>query len=274
MTKGTKSAEATGKATTLKLTPEQEAVVKGFSEDERKAFDALANDERRVETLELMLSTKAALVIADQVDFDEVDSGEDREEIQIFSAGGLGCPKGTVIVAEFLGTMPMFSMKPKENWDKETEPTSGNNFWRNQYYLFRDQKTGRKFGLYKAPCLNKVLPKLPTAESCRTVGKNPLVKIEYIGKVVGKDVLKEKYDLEIQSGNEAHVHIVSLQKGVKFDRYARGVKNYLKAPLPNFGEAEKLNHISQAQKDWEQLEMLNSVQRPSIDSGERRALTQ
>lgn len=237
----------------LKLSADQEKIVKAFSAEELEAFKALPSDERRIEMLEMIASTALATDVTG--DFEEISGADEQEDVTILSAGGLGCQAGQVFVARFLGTVPMFSQDFKENWEEHV--IEGRTVYMNSYYLFENAKTGKKFGLYKAPCLNKVLPKVPTKASNGNVAANPLVRITYVGKIKGKDVLRDKYDLVLTSGNEAHVHTVELERGIRFDRYRPGVVNYLKNPIPNLGAKEKLSTLDQAQRDWAQLEMVN-----------------
>lgn len=251
--------KAAAAAVTLKLSPELEAVLKALATDDRTAYNALPSDEHRLQTLEFILEQQAmAATTIDDAEFEIVAADDGGEDIPVYASGKLGCAKGTIFKAiEFLGTMPMFSFEFKENWDREKAP-NGKTFYRNHYYLFKNPKTGKRFGLFKAPCLNKVLPKLPTMESAPSVVKvNPLINIEYVGMVEGRDVLADKYDLKITTGNQAHVHIVAVQRDVKWDRYRRGVVNYLRNPIPNLGEEAQLDALGQAEKDWDQLEMLN-----------------
>jgi hypothetical protein len=244
----TKEKETMGK---LKLTGDQEKLITSFTKEEREAFEAL-KDDKKVEMLELIQATAAPVVV--DLEFEDVGADEE-EDITILSSGGLGCKAGTVFVAEFLGTMPMFSKAAKENWDEiEVE---GVPIWVNHYYVFRNPKTGKKFGLYKAPFLNRVLPKVPTAATNPTIA-NPVIKITYVDKVKGKDKLKELYDFELQSGNEAHVHLVQLPKGLRYDRYRSGFCNYLRPAVPAIKGKEKLSLKEQMEKDWAQIENLNS----------------
>jgi len=165
--------------------------------------------------------------------------GKTREDDTIYS--------GESLAGEFLGTVPMWSLEAKENW--ETVVVEGKKVWVNQHYLFRNPKTGAMFGVHDARATLWVLEKILTNASNPTI-KNPIVKIEYVGKIVGKDELK-KYGVEIKTGKEAHVCKVLCEKGTVMDKMASGVLNFVRDPRPNFGSEEKADRFTQNIRNYE-----------------------
>lgn len=186
--------------------------------------------------------------------------GKTREEDTIYA--------GESLTGEFLGTVPMWSLEAKENW--ETVTVEGKKVWINQHYLFRNPKTGAMFGVHDARATLWVLEKILTNASNPTI-KNPIVKIEYVGKIVGKDELK-KHGVEIKTGKEAHVCKVLTEKGTKMDKMASGVLNFVRDPRPNFGSEEKTDRFTQNIKNYERLTGSVGGQ-PAIEGGSQAQLS-
>jgi hypothetical protein len=180
------------------------------------------------------------------------EEGKVREDDTIYS--------GESLVGEFLGTVPMWSLEAKENW--ETVVVEGKKVWVNQHYLFRNPKSGAMFGVHDARATLWVLEKILTNASNPSI-KNPIVKIEYVGKIVGKDELK-KHGVELKVGKEAHVCKVLTQKGTSMDKMASGVLNFVRDPRPNFGSEEKTDRFTQNIKNYERLASA-SIAQPAIE---------
>lgn len=226
----------------MKLTPEQQKLIKSFNEKDKKVFDALQTDEEKTRYLNDLLEI-------DQLATESLKSGdafvdsatlEEQDDTLILRPGGIGLREGTVIVAEFLGTMPMWSTTPQKNWKSDTVTTESGlskQVWFNLNYRFRGQN-GKEFGIYQTPGLT-ILKKVPTlATKINTPEKNPVVRIDYKGLIEGAERLKNEYGMEITDGDKAHVFGIGFEKGFKFNKYVRGIVNLLKTPKPNFGTAE------------------------------------
>jgi len=234
------------------FTKQEEAMIKAFSKEERASFDAIPTDAERKSMLMLMAGIMGSANAG--VEIEEVKAtGEEQDPI--LAPSGLGLKAGTTITARLLGTVPMFSTEPKENWEEKT--IEGRLVFVNHYYRFEDLNTGSTFGIYKSPMLNKVLTKLPTKASNKNVASNPIVSLRYEGKIEDKEVLKTKYGFDLQKGTSAHAFVVGLEKGLTYDAYRRGIVNYLKSPIPNFGEKELVDDLTLAQRNWNSLERLN-----------------
>lgn len=183
---------------------------------------------------------------------------ETSDQYPIFSFGteageGVITPKNKVR-GTFLGTVPMFSKTYKENW--ETLEVEGQTMYMSTHYAFEDAK-GNKFGIFGSSTLWK-LQKIPTAVTGKAFG-NPLVEIEYIGKIEGRDVLEKEYGIKLTKGNSAHVFDV--KTNVAVDPTVKGCINYLRNPTPNFGaEKSTLSDIEVARRNWEaQQKRLNGI---------------
>jgi len=232
----------------VEFTTEEKATIKAFSKEERASFDSLPSDIERKEMLILMGGIMGA---SSDVEVEQVSTQAD-DNCMILAPSGLGLKAGTVITARLLGTVPMFSTEPKENWDKvEVE---GKVVFVNRFYKFESLDGSRTFGIFKSPMLNKVLPKIPTKASNPNVAINPVIRIQYDGKIADKEVLKAEYDFELLTGKEAHAFRIAVEKGVTYDSYYRGAINYLKNPLPNLGEKETIGGMELASRNWNSLQ--------------------
>lgn len=194
-----------------------------------------------------------ALVSGEATSLKAVDL-EQSEKYPIFSFGqdkkaGV-INEGQKIRGRFLGTVPMFSKDFKENWD--TLEVDGKTIYMSSHYAFEDAN-GKKFGIFASSTLWK-LQKIPTAVSGKAFS-NPLVEVTYVGKVEGRDVLKELYGIELTKGNSAHIFDVLCENTV--DMTVKGCINYLRNPVPNFGaEKSSVSSIEQARQNWERQQRL------------------
>lgn len=189
-------------------------------------------------------------------DLVEASLTNDREEYPIFRLGGNEIPAtgreentlyaGDEIGGEFLGTNPMFSTEPKENWDEQL--VDGKKIWVNKHYAFK-KADGTLFGLFATSTLWK-LQKIATSATNPSI-KNPMVKVSYIGLVEGKEVLKEQYGVEITSGNKAHVCKLAHSRDAKISEYTKGCVNLLRSPKPTFGEKSNLSAFEQDVMNFE-----------------------
>lgn len=227
---------------TTKLTPEQQKLIKSFDEKDKKIFDALQTDDEKIRYLNDIIEIQALTAETSKRGTDDfVDSSllEEQDDTLILRPGSAGLKAGTTMVAEFLGTMPMWSTKKQSNWKSDfvkTENGMTKEVWFNMNYRFR--MNGKEFGIYSTPSLS-VLKKVPTlATKINTPEKNPTIRIEYVGLVEGAERLKNDFGLEISDGNSAHVFKLGFEKDYKFNRYVKGVVNLLKTPKPNFGTEE------------------------------------
>jgi hypothetical protein len=156
---------------------------------------------------------------------------------------------GDTIVGFLVGTVPMWSLEPKENWKEEK--AEGRTYWTSVHYKFIG-KDGKTFGLFSSSTLFN-LQKIATSAT-DPVLTNPLIGVKYIGKIEGKEILKEQHGIEITKGNSAHVCKILTGKDVKIDPFMAGCVNYTRNPLPNFGSKEKLSKIEQAKANFAAIE--------------------
>jgi len=169
---------------------------------------------------------------------DVVPVGEEAQPNTVYA--------GQTIVGELVGTVPMWSLEPKENWKEEE--AEGRKYFTSLHYKFINPKTGETFGLFSSSTLFN-LQKIATSATDPML-KNPLVGIKYLGKIVGKDRLKEEFNIEIKKGDSAHVCKLLLSKDTPIDTFAAGCVNYTRNPLPNFGSKVKMSKIEQAKANF------------------------
>lgn len=237
----------------LKISSELVKVLAGLSVEDQAEISELAVEDQ-ISTLELIASLAATSSVETGASF--VKTKGQRDNLNIFIAGGIGLKAGTVIQAYLLGTYHVFSKAVKENW-KEFIASNGELFFYNSYYKFSDLN-GKEFGIWSYATLRD-LEKIPTKATNPMVKANPLVKIVYHGKIEGKELLKQKYDIVLSKGNSAHVFETTIDGAASYDRYVKGCVNNLNRPTPTIGltssditkeEASQLNFekIMQAQQ--------------------------
>jgi hypothetical protein len=234
------------------LTANQEEIVKGFNPDQTEEWLKLKDNEKleMLEAIESMMSDKETILSADgdmKVTFDEtsVTGKGEREDCLILKAGGLGLSVGTVIVARFLGTMPMFTDKKKEYW-KEVK-IGKKVWWMNLYFKFA-RTDGKEFGIYQSPML-RILKKVYTNSATPTITKeDPIVRLEYFGEINSIERLKEEFNFELQKGESAHAFRVYLSKNTVVDRYAVECVNFLRNPIPNEAQESTTKDMSELEK--------------------------
>lgn len=264
--------------TKLTLSAEQQAVLKGLTEDERKAYDGLETDAVRVAWLGALVGLDEDNAELDkQIETRVVDEGDDRRKYPIFRPGEGPLREGRRLVARFLGTVPMFSDKPKENWAEKV--FHGKTWYFNYHYLFA-RKDGTLFGTFDSPML-RPLRKVFTNYSyecqvaeglapVRRVTKDPAVKIEYVGKLEGKEKIKELFpNFEMQRGNAVHGYRLELEEdATTANRYSRGIVNLTDNPVPSAPSStgEKLDTVDVAANSWAALMGENRTQPDGSDT--------
>jgi len=183
-------------------------------------------------------------------DLVESSLSADREEYPLYRLGGNEIPAtgreentlyaGDEIGGEFLGTAPMFSTEPKENWGEEM--VDGKKIYTNKHYVFKDAK-GAMFGLFATSTLWK-LQKIATSATHPAI-VNPKVKIAYVGLIEGKERLEAEFGVKITSGNKAHVCKLAHSKNAQLAEYQSGCVNLLRSPKPTFGNKSNLTSFEQ-----------------------------
>lgn len=203
-----------------------QAVFAALSAEEQAEISIMSMDEK-VDALELIASLNASLTVGGDTAFK--DAKPEQDNAVILSPGGMGLRAGTKFRAYLLGTVHIFSKDIKENWKEFKGKTQ--TFFYNSNYKFRDMN-GKEFGIWSSPTL-RILEKIPTHASLPSIVKaDPLVEIHYVGKVEGKEVLKQQYGIELTKGNAAHVFTVKVAEGVTYNPYIKGCVNSLNSPTP------------------------------------------
>jgi hypothetical protein len=195
--------------------------------DAEKAEMSVMSPEERVQALELMASLSASAEFSGDTVFK--DAKPEQDTTVVLSPGGMGLRAGTKFVAYLQGTIHIFAKDIKENWKEYKE--GNKTYFYNSNYKFRDLN-GKEFKIWASPTL-RILEKIPTHSATPSLVKSdPLVEIHYIGKIEGKEVLKQEYGIELTKGNSAHVFKVKVAEGVKFNPYVKACVNSLNSPFP------------------------------------------
>jgi len=234
-----------------------QAIFNGLSASEQAEI-AIMNMEEKVQSLELIASLAASATIGGDMGFK--DAKPEQDSTVILSPGGIGLRPGTTFRAYLLGTVHIFSKDMKENW-KEFKGKN-QTFFYNSNYKFADMN-GKEFGIWSSPTL-RILEKIPTHASLPSIVKaNPLVEIHYVGKVEGKEVLKQQYGIELTKGNAAHVFTVKVADGVQYNPYIKGCVNSLNSPVPV--ESDSANPVSREEATRANYERLMALQSGGSD---------
>jgi hypothetical protein len=221
---------------------------------EDKAELEIMSLEEKISALEFTASIIEANAAVKNVTFEDVES--ERENITILTPGGFGLRAGTTITAYLQGTYHVFAKTLKENW-KEFVTAEGDMYYYNFYYRFRDAN-GKIFGIWGSPTLS-ILQKLPTNSSApMLVGSDPLVSITYVGKVEGKEILKQEYGIELTKGNAAHVFVTQVAQGVVYDRYVKGCVNNLNPVSPSTKAKSSLSAFEASKLNYEKIMALQN----------------
>ena len=169
---------------------------------------------------------------------DVLTEGTEREENVIYA--------GETVVGEFIGTVPMWSTEPKENWKEEE--AEGRKYWTSLHYKFLDVKSKKPFGIFGSSTLFN-LQKIATSETDPAL-TNPVVGVRYLGKIEGKEILEKEHGIVLTKGTSAHVAKLLTTPLVVIDPYFAGCCNYTRNPLPNFGTKTKMSKIDQAKANF------------------------
>lgn len=230
-----------------------QAIFAGLSIEEQAEISMMSMDEK-VQALELIASLSASATIGGDMAFKEAKPEQDNAVI--LSPGGIGLRPGTTFRAYLLGTVHIFSKEVKENWKEFKGKTQ--TFFYNSNYKFRDMN-GKEFGIWSSPTL-RILEKIPTHASLPSIVKaDPLVEIHYVGKVEGKEVLKQEYGIELTKGNAAHVFKVKVADNVQYNPYIKGCVNSLNSPVPVENDsASPVSREEATRANYERLMALQS----------------
>jgi hypothetical protein len=229
-----------------------QAIFTALTAEEQAEVSIMSADDR-VQALELISSLAASATIGGDMTFR--DAKPEQDNTVILSPGGMGLRPGTTFRAYLLGTVHIFSKTIKENWKEFKGNTQ--TFYYNSNYKFRDMN-GKEFGIWASPTL-RILEKIPTHASLPSIVKaDPLVEIHYVGKIEGKDLLKQEYGIELIKGNAAHVFKVKVADGVQYNPYIKGCVNSLNSPFPI--ESDSGNPVSREEATRANYERLMALQ--------------
>jgi hypothetical protein len=223
----------------LTYTPAQEAYLKTLSKEELKDFNAL-DEEERLELLEMQIGLQDDVKkLEGKIDLENVGYKADGATIFMLDGDGdkgvRGIKAGSKIKAQFLGFSYIFSDEAIENWTSVKTADGMATKYRSEYARFR-RTNGKEFGIFTCPMMRNALRTLLTNSATpNRVAKDPVVEIEYFGKV-SKEVAKKDFNFEYTATGKAHAVRVLKEKGAVEDLSA-GIHCYLTSPIP----AGKLN---------------------------------
>jgi hypothetical protein len=206
---------------------EFDAVVKGFSKEEKADFDKLNADEKNELVAEILALEEDTATIGDSVALE--DAIHEENDCRIHIAGGALIKVGRVITAQYLGLQYTFSRAKKENWEEVLAMDGKTKMYRSKFHRFR-RTDGVEFGVFATPMMNNALRTVLTASSGAAVEGDPTVRLAYDGKV-SKEVAGEKYGFKMDTGKETHAWNIQIEKSAKRGQ-GRGVLNPLNPPLP------------------------------------------
>jgi hypothetical protein len=230
------------------------AILADMTPDQQTALATLT-DEEKVAKLEFLLSIQSSAVFANDVEF--LDVKPVKENIEILTAGGMGLTAGTRIRAFLLGTVHVYTKDFKPNWKIFTSE-NGATYYYNSYIKFQNVQ-GIDFGIWNSPTL-RMLEKVPTnAALPELVKSNPLVEVNYVGKIEGRERLSKEFGIELRQGNSAHVFQPKIAAGVKYDSYVKGCVNSLNSPFPiERAEAGSVSRDEATRSNYEKLMALQN----------------
>lgn len=199
------------------------AVSKNLSEDQIEKLESMTAEERQ-EHLAILVQAE---LDGDALNFVDVETDE-LDNMKVFTVGDL--VPGQILSGRYLGVRHIFSKKLKENW-KEFVAADGTVYYYNAIYVFEGITDKKEWGIFKSPTLN-LLEKMTTLAS-GSGKKNPAVKLTYIGKIEGRDVLERDYKLKITKGTSAHVFKVQHEPNTEILKFeVKGIVCSLNSPLP------------------------------------------
>ena len=158
-----------------------------------------------------------------------VDVEEDvQDTMKVFTVGDL--VPGRSLAGRLKGVRHIYSKKLKENW-KEFHQPDGQILYYNSIFVFSSLDGKTEWGIFKSPALS-LLEKM-TTKSSGSGKKDPIVKLNYIGKVEGREELEKEHGIKLTKGTAAHVFKVQHEPNIEILKYeVRGVVNSLNSPLP------------------------------------------
>lgn len=190
--------------------------------------------ESQIDALELFSSLAASVTVGNDITFK--DAKPKQEKAIILSPGGVGCRPGTKFRVFLEGTVHINTADFKENWKEKM--FKGKQYFYNCNYKFRDAVTGKEFGIWSSPSL-RVLEKIPThAATPHLVKADPMIELEYIGKIEGKEILSKEHGIELTKGNSSHVFKVRVADNVVYNAYKPGCVNSLNPIDPYEGNTD------------------------------------
>jgi hypothetical protein len=250
---------------TLKFSKQQQSFIAGLKGEDLKEFNAL-EDADKIELLELQLGIDSdALSLDGKVELEKTGFKTDGINILVLGAEGIrGLVAGRKVTAMFMGISYIFSDKSIENWTEVVTADGKEKKWRSEYARFR-KTNGVEFGIFTCPMMRNALRTLVTnSSSPKLTAKDPIVTIEYFGKV-SKDVASKDFDFVMTTGSETHAVIVRKEKGA-LENLNRGIHNYLVSPTPT----SKVDTDDMTRGEMEALSYSNQV-RANEEAGARQA---
>lgn len=246
----------------LKLTAEQQTFVDGLNKEEIEALNKLTDtDKVDFINLQMGLVTDVTTVTEGEnaVEFETTGYKVDNAPILIPGGTGIvGLKAGSKIVAMFMGFDYIFSDEPKENW-KEVKTRDGKETrFRSEYLRFR-RTNGSEFGIFSTPMLKNNLRTLLTHSSAsKLVSKDPVVEIEYHGKLK-KEVLKKDFNFELRTGSEAHAFRVRKERGAR-ENLEAGIHCLLSCPIPAAkSDRDDMTNEEAEMLSWENQNQANLI---------------
>lgn len=239
-------------STEVKVDAKFTALLSTFSEKEVQDFNLLTDEVKEMRLA--IFNDMASAIAVDLGDF--VELGQKNENIEIYSAGGPMLREGSVTRARLHGTIYIKSKDFKENWAVKQDD-NGATYYQNQFFQL-ETLGGNAFGIWNYPTLRK-LEKIKTVTSGSLAGgKDPIVEITYVGKIEGRDILKQKYGIDLKQGNSAHIFIVKAEKSAKVDEYAAGCVNPLNSNTLESSTGPKLSRDEATRANFEKLMAIQS----------------
>jgi hypothetical protein len=236
----------------MDLSTRTQAFVDGLDEDAAESFLSMSVQEQD-DYIALSESFSAADVRGIELEMAKAEN----ENMPILRVGMAPLVAGAKIAARLKGTRFIYSKEHKENW-KKFKASNGDIYYTNSYSVFENLKTGKEFGIWSYATL-RILEKIPTKEVYGPTSKfnNPIVQIEYLGKIEGRDVLAKDHGIILTEGSSAHVFKVEVEKGHPTFQYEAGCLNPLNSPTPIVRNGEKVDRVEATKSRFDKLAALN-----------------
>lgn len=240
----------------LKLTPAQEAFVKGLDKESKAEFDALDREEQ-MNILELQVGIVADVKKLDgTVKLAEVGYTDDGAKIislgKTEGKSSLNSLRaGSKVIARFMGIDYIFSNDEKPNWERVTTADGKEVKWRSEFFRFK-RENGTEFGIFSTAMLRNALRTLITnSSSPALVNIDPMVEIQYHG-LVTPEVAKKDFGFVTNLEEEIHAVKVMKEKDA-LENLEAGIHNYLRSPIP----AGKINRDDLTKEESELISYNN-----------------